>query len=149
MTIVPNEGCSDEDKALIAYVNEHHEVDLAMRVVAGNGLMNDVCAAYRAGAAWQREGMHYVECHVIVRNDPAAASLDHAKEGGWWGSRLGMDTSGEESSDDLILTTRRPTHEDAVNTIRSLTAELRELGFEVTRGKTELVYFDTKLGDSF
>lgn len=145
--IEPNESCSDEDKALIAYVNEHHEIDMAMRVVAGNGLMNDVCAAYRAGAAWQREGMHYVECHVIVRNDPAAASLEHAKEGGWWGSRLGVDTSGEEEKDDLILTTRRKTQVDAVNAIRDLAADLSRRGFEVTRSKTELGFFDTKLGD--
>lgn len=50
----PNEDASDEDKALIAYINEHHEIDMAMRVVAGNGRMNDICAAFRAGAEWQR-----------------------------------------------------------------------------------------------
>lgn len=53
--IEPNEDCSNEDKALIAYINEHHEIDMAMRVVAGNGRMNDICAAFRAGAKWQRE----------------------------------------------------------------------------------------------
>jgi len=52
--IEPNDSCSDVDRALIAYVNEHHEIDLAMRVVAGNGPMNDICAAFRAGAEWQR-----------------------------------------------------------------------------------------------
>jgi hypothetical protein len=45
---------ASEDKALLAYINEHHEIDMAMRVVAGNGRMNDICAAFRAGAKWQR-----------------------------------------------------------------------------------------------
>jgi len=52
--ITPNDDCSPEDRALIAYVNEHHEIDMAMRAVAGNGRMNDICAAFRAGAKWQR-----------------------------------------------------------------------------------------------
>ena len=52
--IEPNETCDEEDKALIAYINEHHEIDMAMRVVAGDGRMNDICAAFRAGAKWQR-----------------------------------------------------------------------------------------------
>ena len=52
--IKPSDDATPEDRALIAYMNEEHEIDLAMRVVAGNGRMNDVCAAWRAGAAWQR-----------------------------------------------------------------------------------------------
>jgi len=52
--IQPNDTCSAEDKALIDYVNEHHEIDMAMRAVAGNGRMNDICAAFRAGASWER-----------------------------------------------------------------------------------------------
>ena len=90
---------------------------------------------------------HYVECHVIVSEDPAADSLAKAKEHGWWGSRIGFDTSGEEQKDDLILTTRRDTPEDAVNSIRGLAAILKSAGFKVTRGKTEIVTYDTKLGD--
>jgi hypothetical protein len=146
----PNETCSPEDKALIAYVNEHHEIDLAMRVVAGNGPMNDVCAAYRAGAKWQRSQVsksHYVECHVIVAEDPKGECLPHAKTKGWWGSRLEEDGSEEEKSGDLILTTRRETPEDAVDSIRLLAADLTANGFKVTRGKTEIVTYDTKLGD--
>ena len=50
----PNEDASEEDKVLIAYMNEHHEIDMAMRVVAGNGIVNNICAAFRAGAEWQR-----------------------------------------------------------------------------------------------
>ena len=50
----PNDDCSPEDRALIAYVNEHHEIDMAMRVVAGDGWVNGICAAFRAGAEWQR-----------------------------------------------------------------------------------------------
>jgi hypothetical protein len=50
----PNKDASEEDKALIAYINEHHDIDMAMRAFAGNGRMNDICAAFRAGAEWQR-----------------------------------------------------------------------------------------------
>ncbi len=52
--IEPADGASEEDKALIAYINEHHEIDMAMRVVAGDGRMNDICAAFRAGVEWYR-----------------------------------------------------------------------------------------------
>lgn len=52
--IKPSDDASPEDKALIAHINEHHEIDMAMRVVAGDGRMNDICAAFRAGAKWQR-----------------------------------------------------------------------------------------------
>ena len=90
---------------------------------------------------------HYVECHVVVRDDPGADSLEYAKKAGWWGSRIGFDTSGEEQKDDLILTTRRKTPEDAISAIRTLAADLKRRDFEVTRGKTELVTYDTKLGD--
>jgi hypothetical protein len=90
---------------------------------------------------------HYVECHVIVADDPEGECLPHAQKGGWWGSRLGMDTSGEEKPGDLILTTRRDTPEGAINAIRTLAADLKAREFNVTRGKTEVVSFDTKLGD--
>lgn len=93
------------------------------------------------------EKHHYVECHVIVSNDPAADSAVYAKGHGWWASRLGVDTSGEEQRGDLILTTRRSTSGEAVGAIRALAADLRERGFDVTRGKTEIVAFDTKYGD--
>ncbi len=91
---------------------------------------------------------HYVECHVIVRHDPAGGSLLAAKGDGWWGARLGMDTSGEEHQDDLILTTRRPTSEEAIEAIREVTRTLQSKGFTVTRGKAEVVTFDTNLGDT-
>ena len=90
---------------------------------------------------------HYVECHVIVREDPGADSLLAVRDLGWWGARLGIDTSGEEHRDDLILTTRKPTSDDAVDAIRGITAILREKGFDVVRGKAEVVTFDTKFGD--
>lgn len=91
---------------------------------------------------------HYTECHVIVRDDPAAGSYEFAREFGWWASRLGTDTSGEEHRDDLILTTRKPTHDEAVEAVRDIAAKLKAEGFIVTRGKTEVVFFDTKYGDS-
>ena len=91
---------------------------------------------------------HYVECHVIVSGDPLGASLLHAKARGWWGSRLHEDGSGEEEAGDLILTTRRKTQQDGVDAIRMLAADLTANEFNVTRGKTEIVSFDTKLGDT-
>jgi len=91
---------------------------------------------------------HYVECHVIVSDDPDGRCLPHAKTKGWWGSRLEEDGSEEEKSGDLILTTRRKTPEDAIDSIRLLAADLTANDFRVTRGKTEVVTFDTKLGDS-
>lgn len=90
---------------------------------------------------------HYVECHVIVSDDSSGASLPYAQEDGWWGSRLGLDTSGEEKSGDLILTTRRESQECAIDSIRGLANKLRALGYKVTRGKTEIASFDTKRGD--
>ena len=60
--IEPNDDCSPEDRALIDYVNEHHEIDMAMRVVAGDGRMNDICAAFRAGAKWQRDQTRVKGC---------------------------------------------------------------------------------------
>lgn len=111
---------------------------------------------FDAGANYMRKQLektglrkhHYVECHVIVADDPEGRCLPHAKEGGWWGSRLGEDGSNEEKPGDLILTTRRKTPEDAINAIRVLAADLERRDFRVTRGKTEVVTFDTKLGDS-
>jgi len=94
------------------------------------------------------DSYHYVECHVIVAGDPIGACLPHAKTKGWWGSRLEEDGSEEEKAGDLILTTRRKTPEDAIDSIRLLAADLTVNGFKVTRGKTEVVTFDTKLGDS-
>lgn len=90
---------------------------------------------------------HYVECHVIVKGDPGAGSLVAVKALGWWGARLGIDTSGEEQRDDLILTIRKPTSDAAIDAIRGVTAILREKGFDVVRGKAEVVTFDTKYGD--
>ena len=52
--IEPADDASPVDRALIDYINEHHEIDMAMRVVAGDGRVNDICAAFRAGAEWQR-----------------------------------------------------------------------------------------------
>ena len=90
---------------------------------------------------------HYVECHVIVRDDPAGDCLPHAKLDGWWGSRLNQDGSNEEQAGDLILTTRRKTQEDGVGAIREIAEKLTDVGYSVVRGKTEIVAFDTKLGD--
>lgn len=90
---------------------------------------------------------HYVECHVVVSGDVHGQSLPYAKLAKWWGARITEDTSEEEQPGDLILTTRRKTPEDAVNAIRTLAADLRERGFLVTRGKTEIVAFDSKHGD--
>ena len=98
---------------------------------------------------YEELGYHYVECHVIVRNDPEGNSLPHAKLEGWWGSRLNEDGSEEEEPGDLILTTRREEHGDAVKAIRSLAEKLRDVGYDVVRGKTEVVAFDTKMGDTF
>ncbi|MGD9725928.1 MAG: hypothetical protein AB7L09_03260 [Nitrospira sp.] len=92
---------------------------------------------------------HYIECHLVVSEDRKGRSLMHAKSAGWWGSRLKEDGSNEEWPGDLILTTRKPTQEAAVEAIRSLARTLRDNGFTVTRGKTEVVSFDTKRGDSF
>ena len=91
---------------------------------------------------------HYVECHVIVADDPDGSALDHAAGGGWWGSRLAEDGSDEEKPGDLILTTRRNSPDEAVHAIRVLADDLRRRGFSVTRGKTEVVTFDTKYGDT-
>lgn len=90
---------------------------------------------------------HYVECHVVVTGDVLGLCLPHAKKAKWWGSRLMEDGSDEEIKGDLVLTTRRKTPEEAVNAIRTLTVDLRKRGFLVTRGKTEIVTFDTKHGD--
>ena len=92
---------------------------------------------------------HYVECHVIVANDPEGRCLPYVQNHGWWGSRLEEDGSKEEKSGDLILTTRRDTPDEAVASIRVLERALTALDFNVTRGKTEIVTFDTKLGDEF
>lgn len=90
---------------------------------------------------------HYVECHVVVSNDPEGLCLDYAKKAKWWGARISEDTSEEEAPGDLILTTRRKTPDEAVNAIRTLALDLRGRGFNVTRGKTEIVAFDSKHGD--
>lgn len=91
---------------------------------------------------------HYIECHVIVADDPAGRSLEVARDNGWWGSRITMDSSGEEQSGDMILTTRVNEQNLAVDSIRALADELQEHGLRVTRGKTEVVTYDTKLGDT-
>jgi hypothetical protein len=91
---------------------------------------------------------HYVECHVVVTGDTEGLCLPHAERAKWWSARLSEDGSEEEHPGDLILTTRRKTPEDAVNAIRTLAADLRSRGFSVTRGKTEIVAFDSKHGDS-
>lgn len=91
---------------------------------------------------------HYVECHVIVRDDPEGKCLHTVMSHGYWGSRLNEDGSGEEEPGDIILTTRRNTSDAAIEAIREITALLRAEGFVVTRGKAEVVTFDTKYGDS-
>lgn len=93
--------------------------------------------------------MHYVECHVIVRDDKIGRSFDIAKHCGWWGARLSIDTSGEETPSDVILTTRVSDEKTALSTIREMKTELESYGLVVTRGKIEVAVFDTKAGDSF
>lgn len=90
---------------------------------------------------------HYVECHIVVTDDKIGRSFDVAKHHGWWGARLSMDTSGEEQPSDVILTTRVGDVALAINTIRTMKAELESYGLTVVRGKAEVTVFDSKMGD--
>ncbi len=45
-----------EDEAVLAYLEEHHKIDLMMSSVVGDGLVvGAVIKAFRAGVAWQKE----------------------------------------------------------------------------------------------
>lgn len=91
--------------------------------------------------------MHYVECHVVVADDKVGRSFDIAKHHGWWGSRVSVDTSGEEAPSSVILTTRVSDEKMAVNAIREMKVELQSYGLNVVRGKAEVAVFDTAMGD--
>lgn len=92
--------------------------------------------------------MHHVECHVVVLDDKAGRSFDIARHRGWWGSRVSIDTSGEDAPSSVIITTRVGDEKTAITTIREMKTELESYGLVVARAKAEAVIFDTKAGDT-
>lgn len=92
---------------------------------------------------------NYYELHVVVtgldlnawRSSTRLLSV-LAVFKAWW-SRISEDSSQEERPNDVIVTTRRKTLDEAMSEIGKLAAMLRMQGFEVTRSKVEAVVFDS------